>query len=125
MIAVGEKVLELAGLMRQEASSVEPYNHGAANGLRIWADRLEGAVQAEAPEWLNIRDVRSWKGWSDRWLRRWAQGLIGTGDSRLTNRGWEVRWQRAHELSVKPAHLRAIRSDEDAEELGRQLGAEE
>lgn len=125
MIAVGEKILQIAGMMRTEAGQIEPYNHGAANGLRIWADRLEGIVQQEAPAWVSIRDVRAWKGWSDRYLRRWAGELVATGESRLTPRGWEVSFERAKALSVKPAHLRAIRSDEELEELGRQLGAEE
>lgn len=124
MIAVGEKVLELADLMRAEAETVHVYNPGAANGLRLWAERLESIVQVDAPEWISIRDVRGWKGWSDRWLRAFARRLPAD-EARLTPRGWELKYSVAKDLSVKPAHLRAIRSDTDLEELGRQLGAEE
>lgn len=125
MVAVSEKVLELAGLMKDEAATVEAYNEGAARGLRIWAERIESAVQSGAPEWISVRDVRALRGWTDRYLRRLAQREEESGRARKTRRGWELRHDLVMELPVKPAHLREIRSDAEAEEFGRQMGARE
>lgn len=125
MVAVVGKILELAGLMRAEAEAIGSYNHGAADGLRRWADRFESAVQAEAPEWVSIREVRAWKGWSDKHLRSLARKAAGNGEARMTNRGWEFLYTYAQGIPVNPIHLRAIRSEEDAEEFGRQMGERE
>lgn len=125
MIAVAEAVLQLAGLMKDEAATVEVYNEGAARGLRTWAERLEAAVQVGTPEWVSLRDVRGLRGWSDRWLRALASREEENGRARHGRRGWEFHIDLVKALPVKPAHTRAIRTDADLEELGRQLGAEE
>lgn len=125
MVAVAEKVLQLAGLMKDEAATVEAYNEGAARGLRIWAERIESAVQAETPEWISIRDVRALRGWTERYLRSLALREEEKGRARKGRRGWELHIDLVKEIPAKPAHLRAIRTESDLEDLGRQLGAEE
>lgn len=125
MVAVAEKVLELASLMRAEAGTIQGYNDGAARGLVAWAERIEAAVNAEGPAWLTVAEVRALKGHSDRYLRRLAARVESEGHARRTPKGYVFAYPYVRAMRVKPAHERALRTDGDLEELGRQLGAEE
>lgn len=121
-LTAGDRLSALARVWEAKAQAFREYDpeDPKARVLERCAADLREVSSATAPDWVSHREVQRRTGWGGHWLYRRYADLEREQRARRTTRGWEVLYEAAMEIPVKPGVI-DMEGIHDLEEMARML----